>query len=441
MTTSFLTESQSPSRIAFSWLLHLRWGALAGQALIIFLVYIFFEINIPIPTVAALILFGAGSNLFFYFLIQKKSVISDWLTGVVMFLDIILLTVLLSQTGGPMNPFTFLYLVHVALGSILMKARWSWALTVFAILCYASVFYIPASLHFLHNPEVTGELCHDPALVSHDMTLHLQGMWVAFAVTALFIVFFVGKTQKALDEHQETIARLREEKNKNEKLAALATLSAGAAHEFSTPLSTIAVAAGEMLHHLKNNQGDQELIDDTKLIRSQVDRCKEILYHLAADAGNPLGEALEESSTDKLINNILMQFPDKIRERIVYHNQTMNALFHFPQRTLIRTIKGLLKNALDAAEDNSSIILTSRRDAVYLYFEVEDQGVGMDQEIIAKATEPFFTTKETGKGMGLGLFLTKLVAERLGGSVEIYSQKNKGTKAVLKLALNKLDPL
>ena len=68
---------------------------------------------------------------------SRKKGIPEWLFGLVMFLDIILLTALLYYTGGPMNPFTFLYLVHIVIGAILMRDYWSWSLMVFTVLCTA----------------------------------------------------------------------------------------------------------------------------------------------------------------------------------------------------------------------------------------------------------------------------------------------------------------
>jgi two-component system sensor histidine kinase RegB len=66
-------------------------------------------------------------------------------------------------------------------------------------------------------------------------------------------------------------------------------------------------------------------------------------------------------------------------------------------------------------------------------FEVEDHGHGMDEETLRRAGEPFFTTKAPGKGMGLGLFLVKLVAEKFGGSFKLHSRPGEGTRSVLEL--------
>ena len=66
--------------------------------------------------------------------------------------------------------------------------------------------------------------------------------------------------------------------------------------------------------------------------------------------------------------------------------------------------------------------VTCSKDDRYLYIEVRDQGQGMDEETLNRAIEPFFTTKEPGKGLGLGLFLAESAAERLGGLLRYFTR-------------------
>lgn len=440
--------NEATSNIAFSWFLHLRWGAVLCQAILIYLASSYLEIAIPIIFVSIIIIFEAASNLFFAFLYKLKKIIPEWLFGLIMVLDIILLTALLFSTGGPMNPFTFLYLVHIVLGAVLMKANWSWSLTVFTVICYGSLFVIDQDVFgplplilpggFIGGAELQ-EACH-PAIaeyrqLSDHMKLHLKGMLLAFAITAVFIVFFVGRIQKALEDHQQTLVSLEEERARSEKLASLATLSAGAAHEFSTPLSTIAVAAGEMLHQLKNGQIDQELIDDAQLIKDQVKNCKNILYQMAADAGEHLGENLEKFTVAHVVHHALDEFSSTDQERIMVKNEVASFSILVPFRTLVRTLKGLIKNGIDASEPGSQVILRCFYDEKFLYFQVTDQGTGMDEETVTRAAEPFFTTKELGRGLGLGLFLAQNVAEQFGGRLTISSEKERGTTVTISLAL------
>ena len=75
-----------------------------------------------------------------------------------------------------------------------------------------------------------------------------------------------------------------------------------------------------------------------------------------------------------------------------------------------------------------------------LNIAVIDLGPGMDEEILARATEPFFTTREEGRGMGLGLFLAQSVAERYGGGVTIRSAEGEGTTVTFSVALESVTP-
>ena len=441
--------NEATANIAFAWLLYLRWGAVLCQAILIFAAYIYLEIEIPLIIVSTIMIFEAASNLFFTYLHRLKKVIPEWFFGLVMFLDIIFLTALLYYTGGPMNPFTFLYLVHIVLGAVLMRPLLSWSLTVFTVLCYGSFFVLDPemlgrlpfilSLGGIRGAEIQ-EACH-PAIVefsllSDHMKLHLKGMLLAFAITSLFIVFFVGRIQKALEEHQQTLVSLEEERARSEKLAALATLSAGAAHEFSTPLSTIAVAAGEMLLQLKNENIDQGLIDDAQLIKDQVKTCKDILYQMAADAGEHLGEALEKYSVEEVLQHAVNEFSAEDQARISVENEAAAIAILVPFRTLVRTLKGLIKNGIDASPAASSVFVRCFYDDVFLYFQVKDKGAGMDSETRTRASEPFFTTKDQGKGLGLGLFLAQNVAEQFGGGLTIYSEKMAGTSVTISFALD-----
>ena len=443
--------NEASTNIAFSWLLHLRWGAVFCQASLILIAYSYLEIALPILFVSTIILFEAASNLLFTFLAGRKKVIPEWLFGLVMFLDTVLLTALLYFTGGPMIPFTFLYLIHITIGAILMRVHWSWGLTVFTILCYSSFFVVDQEIFgqlplilpggFFGGPEMQ-QACH-PAIaeytqLSDHMRLHLKGMLLAFIIAAVFIVFFIGRVQKALEDHQRTLVILEEERARSEKLSSLATLSAGAAHEFSTPLSTIAVAAGEMLRQLKKGKIDQDLLDDAQLIKDQVKTCKNILYQMAADAGEHLGEALERYDAEQVIMRIVEEFSAEDRARIKITNEAADIVMLVPIRTLVRTVKGLIKNGFDASGESSPIFLNCFHDEHFLYFEVEDHGGGMDAESAARAREPFYTTKEPGKGLGLGLFLAQNLAEQFGGRLGITSEKGAGTTVTISLALSQI---
>src|SRR5262249_41885022 len=86
---------------------------------------------------------------------------------------------------------------------------------------------------------------------------------------------------------------------------------------------------------------------------------------------------------------------------------------------------------LQASRDGSPIVLRLRADGETLRIEISDQGFGMSPEVLAHAGEPFFTTKQPGEGMGLGLFLTRSLLEHLGGRLELAAHRPRGSVATL----------
>jgi two-component system sensor histidine kinase RegB len=423
------------ARIAFSWLLKLRWGAVICQLLIIAIVSLWFAIDIPAPILLAVVFFQLCSNLYFHFLAQRQLAIRPLIFALIMGWDIIQLTLLIYFTGGPMNPFTFIYLVQVALAAILMQPGWAWGLNLLTILCYALLFILPPAPDFNEGlvTGATGRSC----MTESGMAMHLQGMWAAYAITAIFIVFFVSRIRAAMAGHQQTLASLEEEKLRSEKMASLATLAAGAAHEFSTPLSTIAIAAGEMVHHFNDHGGDPELIADAGLIKAEVGKCREILRQLAADAGEHLGESFIAITLADFLAGVAAEFKEETGREIPLALDTANRTIVIPLQTWRRTIRGLLKNGHDACPDGE---IRGRvfMDDDYLAITITDQGAGLTQAERARATEPFFTTKEPGKGLGLGLFLARSLAERFGGDLLIASEPGRATAVTFRVKLARI---
>ncbi len=424
------------AKIAFHWLLKLRWGSVICQLLIIAIVSLEFAIDIPAPILLAVISFQIFSNSYFHFLEKTQAAIKPLIFGLIMSWDIVQLTLLIYFTGGPMNPFTFIYLVHVALGAILMQPVWAWALNSMTVICYALLFILPPAPDF--NEGLVASSGVSACITdSNSMSLHLQGMLAAYTITAIFIVFFISRIRKAMANHQQTLTSLEEEKQRSEKMASLATLAAGAAHEFSTPLSTIAVAVGEMVHHFNDQGGDPEVIADANLIKAEITKCREILRQLAADAGQHLGESVIAIPLTKFRDKVITEFKNETGREIIFDLDSENRTISIPLQTWLRTIRGLIKNAHDACPTGA---LRGRIfiDNEYLAITISDQGSGMSADEIARATEPFFTTKEPGKGLGLGLFLARSLAERFGGDLLIDSEPGQGSKVTFRVKLERV---
>ncbi|MEO8214607.1 MAG: sensor histidine kinase, partial [Myxococcales bacterium] len=176
-----------PNQINFGWLLRLRWSMIAAQLATILGVPALLGLTLPLPELLTIIGIEAASNLLATAaLAGGRRQPQEWWLVAVMALDIVMFTGLLYLTGGPSNPFSFLYLVQIALAAITLRAGWTWALTGLALLGSAVLF-------LWHRPF--------PANRSHAayMNMHLRGMWVAFGVAAAFIVYFLLRVRRALE--------------------------------------------------------------------------------------------------------------------------------------------------------------------------------------------------------------------------------------------------
>jgi two-component system sensor histidine kinase RegB len=408
---------QEAARINFLWLLRLRWGAMVGQIVTIFVVVLFFEIPLPLRLIAAILAIEGLSNAAFAIWAARGKAVEPWMLGAIMAVDVLLLTCLLYLSGGAFNPFSFLYLVHIALAAVVLSPRWTWALVGMSLICFGSLFLVPSW------PEIAGGHAQ---LHSDHMHMHLQGMWVAFAVAAGFIVYFVQRVTRALADRELQLSEARDLTARNEKLASLATLAAGAAHELSTPLSTIAVAAKELEHQIARNGGSSDAVADAQLIREQVTRCREILVQMTADAGESMGEASEQVTLTRLLQEALGDLPDASKIELPGDSESGSQLLVVPRNPVAHAIRNVVKNAQEASSAGKVEIRTHRL-AGECCIEVSDHGSGMSPEVLGRAGEPFFTTKDPGHGMGLGLFLSRAVFTRLGGRIELDSELGRGT--------------
>jgi two-component system, sensor histidine kinase RegB len=342
-------------------------------------------------------------------------------------IDIVLLTVLLWLTGGPFNPFSFLYLVHIALAAVVLPTLHTWVLCALAMACYGSLFlqdFLPLSIQ--------SHLDH-----ADQMRMHMQGMWIAFAVAAVFISYFATRVRASLAERDAELMRARGLASRGEKLASLATLATGAAHELSTPLSTIALVAKELERGFSTTQtatNTAALADDARLIRREVERCREILQQMAASAEQAGSEAFAPVPLRVLLESALDGLPRSDRVQLELGESAGCVLRAQPQAAA-QALRSLVKNALQASREDQPVRIHAGQAGELCSIAVEDVGSGMSEDVLARAGEPFFTTKAQGEGMGLGLFLTRVIVERSGGNLQLRSQPGGGTTAIVAMPI------
>lgn len=414
-STSASLHHQSAYRVNFAWLIRLRFGAVLGQLIVILAVQQLLRTPLPLGALGIVLGLELLLNAWSIALVRRDTSIDERHVTLGVVLDLLLFSALLYFSGGPANPFSFLYLVHIALAAVVLPPRTSFLLVAGALGCSLGLFW-------LHQP-----LPHNHAQHEHEYSWHMRGMWVAFGLAAVFIVYFIQRVLRELRQIEEQLLASRERATRGEAVAALAMLSAGAAHELASPLSTIALASGELLRHVPEGSAR----DDVLLIKSQVERCREILDQLAAEAGQAHGSSFGPLGYPRILEHALQGLPIERLQVTTPPGEPLE--LDGSLGAIAHALRNLIKNALDASPASAKVQIVVSQSSDELRFTVTDVGSGMSEGTLARATEPFFTTKPRGKGMGLGLFLAQSVAEQLGGRLELSSEPARGTTARLLL--------
>ena len=421
MNRSEAQEIAHRDRINLSWLVKLRWAATIGQLVTIVVVHEGMGIALRLGPLLGLIALGFATNVGAFAWSRRGRPVPPWALPGLMIFDTLQFTLLLHLTGGPFNPFSFLYLVYIALAAVVLPARLTWALVLLSLVCSGFLFLDYAELPL-------GKLSH-----GEHMRIHLIGMWVAFGVAAAFIVYFLLRVTVALAQRNAELDEARSIVARQEKLASLATLAAGTAHELATPLSTIALVARELDRELSDPSALESARNDAKLIREQVERCRAILDGMSARGGEFAGESRSRVDLTAVVSEAMAELAKTPPIRVEVADTARGCTLEAPPRALALTIQNLLRNAQDASQDGQEVVLSATVNGSRVCIEVRDRGVGMPREVLERVGEPFFTTKSPGGGMGLGFFVSRAMIERLGGELRVSSAPTEGTRVTIDL--------
>jgi two-component system sensor histidine kinase RegB len=182
---------------------------------------------------------------------------------------------------------------------------------------------------------------------------------------------------------------------------------------------------------------DDEGVEDMRLIRSELDRCRGILDSMASAAGESVGEEWTGVSASEWLNAASAALSAKDRVDLCVDEALGDRPFRLPKRAVCQALGAIVQNALQASSTTDRVELRARFVDDSLAVTVVDRGSGMSDETLRRAGEPFFTTKEPGSGMGLGLFLARRVIERLDGSLTIESTVDVGTTVTIRLPVSR----
>ncbi len=415
------------------WFLQLRWVAVAGQLVTMAAVEWILRIKLPQNGLLLFIGITAASNiaydLWLRHLRRSGMQLSDRLptfqiVSSLMLVDIAVLTGMLYLSGGLTNPFALFYFVNIAVAGAILTPMWAWAIWFVAVL----------GVNFLLvSSRPLAELSSGNLQATGEWTIPKLGYLVSFATCGGVITYFVTVLTGELKQRELALKEAEDARVRNRQLEALTTLAAGAAHELASPLSTIAVVAKELSRGLEKHGVPEAAMKDVSLIRSELDRCRQILDRMTSAAGEAAGERLREIAILEFLEETMLGLrePMRVRVEIAASDQVRKNLL--PVQATAQALRNLVQNALDASRPGTEIVVQAETQADLWRILVIDHGDGMTPAVLQRVGEPFFTTKEPGRGMGLGLYLTQNVLRRLDGQLKFTSRVGQGTTAEILL--------
>jgi signal transduction histidine kinase len=226
----------------------------------------------------------------------------------------------------------------------------------------------------------------------------------------------------------ETLQRNQKEMAQREKMVAIGTMAAGVAHEIGNPLTCLSA----VVQLLERNRRCEKNREQLAILNEQIGRIvkivRELLEFAKPDAGRRTLVDLDEI-TERTIR--MVRYNHRSQHAVIdsRRNDSLPNIYTVPEQ-FQQVLVNLLLNALDAIKEvqgNPPIIIERTVEDGRVAIKVIDQGVGMTEEQVRQAFEPFYTTKSPAEGTGLGLAVSYRIVEALGGRIMIESSPGAGT--------------
>jgi two-component system sensor histidine kinase RegB len=412
--------SASPQHEILRRLMWMRVIAITGQFSAVAIAKWGLDIDLPLIPMLTVIVMLAVFNAWTWWSLRSQRRAGHGALFVQLFVDLLAVSSLLFFSGGATNPFVSVYLPALAVAAAILPWGYTLMLAVFSLTGYSLMMnlYVP--------------LLIVPA--DQAFTSHLAGMWINFALSAALITWFVGRMSNSLRDRDAQLARAREQQLQNERIVALGTQAASAAHEIGTPLATIAVIAGELMHEIKKDPALMAFRDDVAAIETQIAACKTSLDRLGRRASADAASNAIVVSLDvwlaRFIEGWRLRHPGARLELSLPGSDARISNTGAVGQILLT----LLDNAAGAAgPGDTPIALSLTVNGQTATIHVHDRGPGIDADLLERLGHDQVTSRTGGQGMGL--MLAFATARQIGGAIHLLSPASGGTLATLTLPL------
>lgn len=394
-------------------LVRIRWLAIAGQTAAVLFVHFLLEFEMLF--LPALLVIGASVwlNLFLRFRYPGNVRWRGRAVTAFLAFDILQLSLLLYLTGGIQNPFAMLLVVPVVISAATQKARDVVPLLGLATIC--------ASLLVLFHQPL-------PWVAPDGLTLPFQlkgGIWVALMCAMGFTTIYTYRVADESRKLSDALAATEIVLQREQHVTNLDGLATAAAHELGTPLATISLVSKEMMRELEEGS---PLYDDAVLLKSQADRCREILKKIASLSSEE-DENIARMSVRLLLEEVAAPYNDgPVTLTIDLASEPPSPVMR-RNSAILHGVGNLLENAMDFADTRVDFRAEWSEEQVVL--TIEDDGPGFPPGVLERIGDPYISNRtlsqqDSGGGLGLGLFIAKTFLERSGALLRFENRINRG---------------
>ncbi|MCX6247608.1 MAG: PAS domain S-box protein [Bacteroidetes bacterium] len=268
---------------------------------------------------------------------------------------------------------------------------------------------------------------------------------------------FLIKNQKGINEGMWAIVRditERKKQDKNmihtERMAGIGVMAAGMAHEINQPLNTISLAMDNLILSINNGSSDKSYLENKTLkIFDNITRIRNIIDHVRAFSKDHDDYIQSGFNINESIRNAKSMIVEQFKHKGIHFLMDLDKTLPQPVGNTFKfeqVIVNLLINAKDAIEEKEMIPGTNFKKVVeihsslekqYICVEVKDNGIGIDPKDTDKVMLPFYSTKGEGVSSGLGLSISFGIIRDMNGTIDIQSERLKGTTVRIMIPVKK----